>query len=258
MGAEALHREVRGAGPEWLLLHGWGLHGGVWAPVVEELAQRHRVTNVDLPGHGRSRGPVPERLAEAAAQVAEGMAPGTTVMGWSLGGLLALRLALDWPERVGALVLVAATPRFVTGPDWPHAVAPEVLDGFRAELEDDHRQTLNRFLALQARGSATAREDTRWLRGQLVDSGEPDPVGLARGLAWLAGEDLRAALPGLEVPVHLIGGQRDTLVPAAALAATAAALPDARLSVLTGAGHAPFISHRDAFLAALDTEITHD
>lgn len=248
---EALHRSIHGAGPDWVLLHGWGLHGGVWAPLAEVLAGR-RVHCLDLPGHGRSRGPVPDTLAGAAARVAEATPSGSTVMGWSLGGLLALRLALDWPDRVARLVLVAATPRFVSGPDWPHGVAPEVLTEFRSQLASDYRQTLGRFLALQARGSESAREDTRWLRGLLADHGEPQPDGLARGLAWLAGEDLRAELGRVTAPVHLIGGERDTLVPPAALEATAAALPDARTSLVPGAGHAPFISHRSAFLHALE------
>jgi pimeloyl-[acyl-carrier protein] methyl ester esterase len=111
---------------------------------------------------------------------------------------------------------------------------------------------LNRFLALQARGSDTARADTRWLRDQVLEGDEPDPEGLSLGLEWLADSDLRDELGGIAVPVHLIGGERDTLVPPAALEATASLLGRARVSVIPGAGHAPFISHRAAFLEALE------
>ncbi len=247
-----LHGRTAGRGPDWLLLHGWGLHSGVWSGIEDNLTASRRVTFVDLPGHGRSRVEVPENLATVAADAAEWLQPDSVVMGWSLGGLLALRMALDWPESIAGLVLVATTPRFLQGPDWPHAVAPEVLEAFRTELVGDHRQTLNRFLALQARGSDTAREDTRWLREQVLEEDEPDPEGLTRGLEWLAGSDLRDELGGIAVPVHLIGGERDTLVPPTALEATAALLERARVSVIPGAGHAPFISHRAAFLETLE------
>ncbi len=247
-----LYGRTTGSGPDWLLLHGWGLHSGVWSGIEEGLAASRRVTLVDLPGHGRSRSTAAGGLADAAAEAADWLQPGSVVMGWSLGGLLALRMALDRPEHIAGLVLVAATPRFVQGPDWPHAVAPDVLEGFRTELAADHQRTLNRFLALQARGSETAREDTRRLREQLREGGEPEPDGLARGLEWLADSDLRAELGAIDVPVHLIGGERDTLVPPAALEATAADLERAMVSVIPGAGHAPFISHRAAFLETLE------
>lgn len=252
MSEWGLYGRTEGSGADWLLLHGWGLHSGVWSGIEAALTASRRVTFVDLPGHGRSRAAVPERLADAAADVAEWLRPDSVVMGWSLGGLLALRMALDWPERIAGLVLVATNPRFVQAPDWPHAVAPEVLETFRSELAEDHRQTLNRFLALQARGSESAREDTRWLREQLLDEGEPEPEGLARGLSWLADTDLRAELGRITIPVHLIGGERDTLVPPAALEATAECLPRATVTRIPGAGHAPFISHPSAFLEALE------
>jgi pimeloyl-[acyl-carrier protein] methyl ester esterase len=243
---------VRGSGPDWALIHGWGLHGGVWTETAEALAGDRRVMTLDLPGHGASRGPVPTTLGGAAAEVAGALPERATLVGWSLGGLVALRLALDFPDRVAALKLVAATPRFVTGADWPHATPPGVLHDFASDLAQDYRGTLLRFLALQARGSATAREDVRRLRERVFEHGEPDHEALARGLEWLAGSDLRPELAELAVPVHFIGGERDNLVPAAALEAAAALAPRGRVTILEGAGHAPFLSHPAAFREALD------
>ncbi|MFP4132077.1 MAG: pimeloyl-ACP methyl ester esterase BioH [Thiohalospira sp.] len=243
---------ARGSGPDWALIHGWGLHGGIWTETAEALAADRRVTTVDLPGHGASRGPVPTTLRGAAAEVAASLPERMTLVGWSLGGLVALRLALDLPERVAALKLVAATPRFVTGADWPHATPPATLHDFASDLAEDYRGTLLRFLALQARGSATAREDVRRLRERVFEHGEPDHEALARGLEWLAGSDLRPELADLAVPVHFIGGERDNLVPAAALEEAAGIAPRGRVTILPGAGHAPFLSHPEAFREALD------
>lgn len=248
-----------GAAADIVLVHGWGLHGGVFEEVARDLSGGGwRVWRVDLPGHGRSPLAVAGgdyRLAGLARAVARALEPRLAGpawwLGWSLGGLVALALALNSPAAVAGLVTVATTPRFVTGADWPWAVAPEVLAGFERDLAGDYRATLLRFLALQARGGDHAREDVRRLRERVFARGEPDPSALRGGLAILAETDLRARLEEIAAPVLAVGGERDTLVPPAAVTAFAQALPRAEASVIAGAGHAPFISDRPQFIATV-------
>lgn len=274
--ARRLHVEVQGRGPNLVLLHGWGLHSGVWDETVASLAQDYRVWRVDLPGHGRSRAHTAdgadkpdwtlEGLATAVCTALPAEALRAHWVGWSLGGQVALQVALSRPERVSTVVLVAATPRFVSAPDWPVGVAPEVLAGFSRALAEDYRATLLRFLALQARGSERARDDVRRLRAGLFAHGEPAPQALRGGLAILAGTDLRARMASLQCPVGLMVGERDTLVPAAALdcikqccraprstGPTQRAVSDIKTAVIAGAGHAPFLSHPQLFIAKLKT-----
>ncbi|QKT03296.1 pimeloyl-ACP methyl ester esterase BioH [Ectothiorhodospiraceae bacterium 2226] len=228
-----------------VLLHGWGMHPGFLAPLGATLPER-AVAALALPGHGpRAAEPVQDGAGAALlsnwAQDAAAQAPrGADWLGWSLGGMVALAVAAAAPDAVRRLVLVASNPRFVSADDWPHAVAPAVLEAFAAELAQDHRATLLRFLALQARG---ARADVRDLRVALDAAPTPAPGALRAGLSILRGADLRGLLPRVRQPVLLIGGERDTLAPPAALEAVAAALPDARLRLLRGAGHAPFVSN---------------
>ena len=111
-----LHVDTRGHGPPLVLLHGWAMHSGIWGGLVADLARRHRVHAVDLPGHGFSA-PEPSFTIEGVvrsldAAFAAERSP-LTVIGWSLGGQIALVWALAHPERIARLVLVAATPRFV-------------------------------------------------------------------------------------------------------------------------------------------------
>src|SRR5690606_495519 len=121
----AMHIETLGSGPDLVLIHGWALHGGVFAPLVERLAPRFRLHLVDLPGHGYSRdSDVPLLPAAVASEIAS-RTPPAIWLGWSLGGLFALRAAASLPT-VRGLVMVAATPRFVRAPDWQHAVEPSV------------------------------------------------------------------------------------------------------------------------------------
>lgn len=238
-----------GAGPDLVLLHGWGLHGGLFAPLVERLESRFRIHSVDLPGHGRSRAIVGHDLRAWADAVRAVVPANAAWLGWSLGGLVALRAALDQPDRVSRLVLVATTPRFTTAPDWAHAQRPEMLERFGADLTADFRRTVQEFMTLQSLGDVHAREQVRALRPQLFAHGDPDPAGLAAGLGILRDTDLRAELMHLQAPALVIAGERDRLTPPDAARALAAALPRAQVEVLAGAAHAPFVSSPDRFAA---------
>ncbi len=235
-----------------VLLHGWGMNAAVWAslppaltPALSPTALAGRsMLAIDLPGHGG--GPFPPGAADldAWADACLALAPHRAVwLGWSLGGLVALAAALRAPERVAGLILMTATPRFVRASDWPAAMAAETLDQFHAGLLAEPAATLDRFLALQVRGSEAARETLRALRRELATRPAPDQGALALGLDLLRDGDLRRRLAELSCPSLWIFGSHDTLVPAAVGPAVAALLPRAQIEVIRGAAHAPFLSH---------------
>ncbi|KRG40505.1 pimeloyl-[acyl-carrier protein] methyl ester esterase [Stenotrophomonas pictorum JCM 9942] len=241
-----MHIHVTGSGPALVLIHGWALHGGIFAPLVERLSAHFQLHVVDLPGHGFSReDSTPLKLPYLVSAIASATPPAVWC-GWSLGGLVALHAAATLPQ-VRGLAMLAATPRFVRDADWPDAVEPSVFEQFSRDLQQDYRGTLERFLALDVMGSQHARSELRTLRDALVERGEPAPHALHEGLALLARADLRGALPALHKPGLWIGGQRDRLVPAAALHRAAALAPAGRHQAHTveGGGHAPFLGHAD-------------
>ncbi|HHI75796.1 MAG TPA: pimeloyl-[acyl-carrier protein] methyl ester esterase [Gammaproteobacteria bacterium] len=247
-----LWRASEGSGPPLLLLHGWGLHSGVWEPLLPALRERFTVIRIDLPGHGLSEPPPltvgAAALADWARALLEVAPPRATWLGWSLGGLIAQQAALQAPQRVSALRLVASTPCFVQRPDWPHAMPRATFRQFAAALRQDPQATLKRFLALQVRGAEDPRATLRRLQQALAQRPPAAPTGLASGLEILLHADLRAALAALAVPAAALLGARDTLVPAALADALPALAPDVRVRLLEGAGHAPFLSHPEAFL----------
>lgn len=246
-----LHSETTGRGPDLVLLHGWGLHSGIWAPLLPALRQRHRVICIDLPGHGASPAtPGGFELKQAAEAAAELAPPGAAWLGWSLGGQVAMAAALSGVD-MERLVLVATTPRFVSAPAWPCAMAPATFAGFSAALAKDHRRTVRDFLTLQLRGDRHAATLLRTLRGVLAERPEPDPAALRAGLDILAATDLRDRLPAIGQRVLVVAGGRDRLTPAEAGRRLAAGLPQARCLVLPGAAHVPFLNHPEAFLDAV-------
>jgi pimeloyl-[acyl-carrier protein] methyl ester esterase len=239
-----LHIETVGDGPPLVLVHGWGLHGGVFAPLVDRLADRFQMHLVDLPGHGYSReDPTPLTLAATVAEILA-RTPPAVWLAWSLGGLFALHAAAV-SARVRALALIAVTPRFVRGVDWPQAVEASVFAQFGKDLQQDYRGTLERFLALDTIGSEHARAELRTLKEKLYSRGEPSAQALQQGLTLLEHSDLRASLPVLSVPSLWISGHRDRLVSPGAMQAAAAMTPDSRHLDIAGGGHAPFLGHAD-------------
>lgn len=247
----SLHIETRGTGPALVLLHGWGLHSGIWEGLLPRLEDRYRVMCIDLPGHGRSDWHGQATLDDWVNDVLTVAPPTAAWLGWSLGGLLAMRAAVLAPGRVSALLSLASTPSFVRRSSWQSAMLPVLLDTFAGELEQDYSRTLGRFLALQVRGSEQASAVLGTLRKQLLACGEPNAQALSAGLAILRDSDLRSELQTIAAPVQLIMGERDTLVPLNAAKQTQALCRDARLEIIAGAGHAPFLAAPNAVVACV-------
>jgi pimeloyl-[acyl-carrier protein] methyl ester esterase len=248
-----LFYEEQGAGPPLLLLHGWSRSGADFAPLAARLAVTHRVVRLDLRGHGRSA-PGRFMLADLAGDVvalAEALdLRGALLLGWSLGGQVALTALPGLSLRVERLVLIGTTPRFTEGGGWAHGLPASALSGMAARLQRHPERTLARFVDDCFVPGELGEEARAKLRSpQAVPA--PDLACALAGLEVLAGTDLRAALPAIHLPVLLLQGEADTVCPVGAARATAALLPAGRLVTFPAVGHAPFISRPDEVAALL-------
>jgi pimeloyl-[acyl-carrier protein] methyl ester esterase len=223
-----------------VLLHGWGFSAQIWSELAGRLAPRFRVHAPDLPGYGGAPACSPytlESMAEAAAAAAPRHCH---VVGWSLGGEVALAWARRAPRQVRRLALIGATPCFAARPGWPCATPRAVLREFGRRLAEDRAGTMARFVAAQARGDARAGR----FAGTLARAGAdqtPDRV-LAAGLDVLLAADLRGKLREVRQPALVLHGAHDRIVPPAAGRRLAQALPDARFELMPACAHAPFLS----------------
>jgi pimeloyl-[acyl-carrier protein] methyl ester esterase len=245
--AHLLHVDVVGHGPPLVLLHGWAMHGGVFAPLVDCLRDRYTLHLVDLPGHGASHDSDVPLALEPCVDAICAQVPDAPWCGWSLGGLFALHAAATRPQRVPRLAMICASPRFVrdaaTDGDWKYGVSKEIFHDFAAGLREDYRGTLDRFVALEAFGSDHEKDELRALRQQLFARGAPTARALADGLSLLETTDLRVLLPSLPPGSLWLGGRRDRLVDPRAMRLAAARAPAAEFHLLEHAGHAPFLTH---------------
>lgn len=232
-----------------ICLHGWGLNRQVFHSL--QLRWPGPLQALDLPGHGGVPAVAGATLDAWADALLPQIPPRCALLGWSLGGQLALRLAQRAPDRVQRLVLVATTPRFVAAPDWAHGMAPDTLQRFAEGLARDWQATVDEFLQLQVRGSREGLRALTGLQQALQARGAADPQALADGLQILRDSDLRRSAAEVTVPALVISGQHDRVTHPDASAWLAAALPQGRHAQVWRAGHAPFISHPDDFCAHL-------
>jgi pimeloyl-[acyl-carrier protein] methyl ester esterase len=239
----AIYSHTIGTGKPITLVHGWAMHSGIWRDFAEQLAQHYQVTCIDLPAHGRS-GKLAQFTLENVSDALVNALPekDSCWLGWSLGASIVLDIAHRYPERVNSLILLAGNPLFVGSENWA-GVKAGVLDNFSASLTADCQATLLRFLSLQVNGLAEGKTLLKKLKTAIMECDAPDQDSLQGGLDILKHTDLRAVLAQLPIPVSVILGDKDTLVPVAVAQQLQHLQPTLDVAIVNGAGHVPFLSH---------------
>ncbi len=250
----ALYSETTGSGRPLVLLHGWGMNAAVWQPLLPIMRREWRVTLIELPGHGGSDSlPLERSIDDWADACLQAAPPHAVWMGWSLGAQIALQAALRQPQRLTALVMLAGTPSFVRRSDWLCGMDETDLQQFGEALLTDPVQTLLRFLGLQVRGVQQPREILRLLKTSVSMRPAASGDALQTGLQLLLQTDQRSQLQQLEMPSLWLFGEKDKLVPAATAGCVRQLLADTKIEMINGAGHAPFLSHPEQCMQALES-----
>jgi 2-succinyl-6-hydroxy-2,4-cyclohexadiene-1-carboxylate synthase len=239
---------MMGSMPESLvLLHGFTQTGASWDGVAAELAERYRPLAPDLRGHGSASNAVPVDLGAVLGDIAALAPPAFTVVGYSMGGRIALHLALAIPQRIARLVLIGASP----------GISDPVLRQARRDADERlaqeiERGSIDQFAHRWAQTPVLSGRPPAVAAAAHADRLRSTPAGLARALRGLG----TAALPSLwerlgelAMPVSLIAGERDAKFTDLALRMSAA-IAGAEVSIVPGAGHAVHLE-RPAPVAAI-------
>ncbi len=177
-------------------------------------------------------------LNEYIAALAASINAATQVVAWSLGGLLAIRLAMAAPKRITNIVFIASAARFV---DLETAIDPAWFETFQSDFKNRPEATLKKFLTLQTKGDEFAQTALRQLRASLpVDRYDYNECDL--GLSMLANLNLDRELKRLPCSAGFIHGECDAVLPVRAGRA-AAAKSGAKFYSIPAAGHAVHVSH---------------
>lgn len=232
------HPALAPAGEEPIvLLHGWGFDSRSWKPLIPHLRQFSDVIALDLPGFGDSPSNGGFELEAVLEQILRSLPARVTLVGWSLGGMLAVALAARHPERVTRLVTIASNVRFVADQQWPHAMAASVNRRFNADFERSPEKGLKRFVGLVAHGDDRERPVCAELSA--FQPWNQTAESWAEALHCLARLDNTEHLARLRQPGLHLFGEHDALVPPAAAGPIPTLNQRQRVSVVAGTGHAP-------------------
>jgi 2-succinyl-6-hydroxy-2,4-cyclohexadiene-1-carboxylate synthase len=231
-----------------VFLHGFTHTGASWDPVVAALGESYRALAPDIRGHGERSDFEPVTLGATLGDLARLAPERFTLVGYSMGGRIALHAALAFGARIQRLVLIGASPG-LADPDERKArrAADERLAG---EIEG---MGIEQFAERWARTPVLAGQPPEVLAAVQADRLRNQPAGLARALRGLgtgALSSLWDRLGSVGMPVALVVGERDEKFRAIA-AQMADGLPDADVIVVPGAGHAVHLEAPAAVAAAI-------
>ncbi|TNF92909.1 MAG: alpha/beta fold hydrolase [Gammaproteobacteria bacterium] len=229
-----------------VMLHGWGSSASIWDQVANDLPGEIEILRPELPGHGASR-LMPGDLSDVAQQIAMEVNNRTDrpawLLGWSLGAMVAMNIAFRSLSQVAGLLLVGATPCFIQRAGWSSAMPGAEMDAFIGEFELQPEKTLKRFSALQAKQDKKSREVIRQLRLAQKNANQK----MKWGLEVLKNSDLRQQVASIRVPIFLLHGSYDAVVPATVVHPFEV-MTKASSEIWDGTGHVPFLSQPGRFV----------
>ena len=252
-GDRRVYFETRGRpdAPPLLMIMGMGFSSRAWATLPDQLAERFRVVTFDNRGTGRSSGSgavfrVRDMAADAAAVLDAAGAGRSLVFGISMGGMVALELALEHTERVRALALGATFAGWLGSRKPSPAVMGDILLGGVLSRMGMHR-LLGHALVSREQVEGGFERFSSW-----IANGERAlPHVLVQQMTAVTLHAATSRLPGIRIPTLVLTGDADRLVPAENSRRLAALIPGARLAILPGAGHCFPLEQPEATLAEL-------
>lgn len=236
-----------GQGKPLVLLHGWAMSAAAFGELASLLAADFRLLIPDLPGHGNSDPSLPGTFP-AIAQDLNAWLTGIEVDsfflgGWSLGGMLALEMAQQRAEAVAKIILIATTPKFVSGNGWAFGLPAVQVRALARNLGRRFEATLADFFTLAFAGEDISRERLREIRNFAVkQSPLPDHGAALALLHQLIHQDQLELVQKIDQPTLVVHGDLDQVSPVAAGRYISEMLPHGQLAELPGVGHGPFLS----------------
>ena len=207
-----------------LIITGWAHHPSSLVPLADQLRpnlQCELYAPYDLLGSLA----IPRAKTDGVLDV---------MVGWSLGGLIALSWVAEQRLKVGCLVLIASTARFLTAPDYAYGVTPSLLRSMKVGLQRNPTDTLRQFKQQACAPETPSENDINQFVEVAMGYGVPT---LIRALDYLAETDVRKALSELNTPLLVLHGDKDMIIPWTASEYIARRVPHAQLNIFHGSGH---------------------
>jgi pimeloyl-[acyl-carrier protein] methyl ester esterase len=241
------HYEMEGpdGAPPLLFIHGWGVDSRIWRQQVKHFVQYYRVVVIDLPGHGKSSWKKIS-LAEIADDIIVLLdklgIKETSVVGSSLGGLVALKIFSGHPKKIKCLTLVGSHFKFAKSDDYPYGLDVERIRKLGGQLQTDYPAIVNIFFRSLFTKAERSTRRFKWIQTFRSSISMPEKEALMGLLEILEKEDLRPGLSKINVPIQFINGTEDYIFPKETFLHLKERAPQAKFDWLEECGHFPFLS----------------
>ena len=215
---------------------------------LKDYLEKIKIYLIDLPGMGSSKMIYPysiEKILEEINAIAEEQ---ISIMGWSLGGQLAIEYQNKYRKKVKQLILVSTTPCFVNNNNWNYGVERKVFDNFSSSVLHDWNSAMRKFFNLQLIGAKDRKNILAKLENYFLNKKSPSIEALGKGLRFLIDNDYRDKLKRIKIPVLILSGNKDKLIPLKASEFLNDNILNSRLKIIDGATHIPFMSHQEIFI----------
>lgn len=237
-----------GKGDPLILIHGWGMSSKIFINIAEKLTKKNKVYLIDLPGMGKSQIIKPYEMTKIIDEINLIDNRKISILGWSLGGQIAIAFENKYPDRVKKLILVSTTPCFLNNDNWRAGIEKSIFEDFAKGVLNDWRSSMRRFFNLQLLGSDDRKIILTDLENNFLNTNDPSIQALIGGLNILMNNDLREIIKKISVPVLIISGAKDKLIPPQAAEFMLNNIKHSILRLIDGAAHIPFMSHQDQFV----------
>ena len=242
-----MHYQAYGQGKPIVLIHGWTRDSTVWSAFIEEFSADYKIIAVDLRGHGNSGSmPGPYTIGSFARDLANLMESlalqDVTLVGWSMGVSVVLKMFEQALLGVGSLVFISGTPSLVARDDYPHGLPRGEARSLLRNITREYRSGLAGFYKRMFQGDDVTHPHRGKIYTLAADTARaPQQEVACEALQSMQQEDLRPHLKNIRVPILLIHGSLDRICLPAASHYMAEQIPGSSLHIIEATGHVPFL-----------------
>ncbi len=238
--------------PACIMISGWGVNSDIFELILSGLSEHFNIYLAELSDYkerGGLRGAA-KTLSELVTETFQGKS--VWLIGWSLGGNIALEMANQKPEIMSGLILLSVNPCFIARSDWTHAVSPSQFDRLSDQIGLDVNKGLRQFDRLQCFGDKKQKQLIKALAEFREITATPSSDELLAGLNWLKGNDQRVLLNDLRMPILCLFGENDVLVPVSVMADVDALNGKIESELVLHASHLLFLTQPEKFFVCIE------
>ena len=239
-----MHIKIIGKGRPIVLIHGWGMSGKIWDEFSKLMTSENKLYIIDLPGMGKSELINPYKIDNIINEIPGLIPEKVTIIGWSLGGQIAMKYYLKFPKSVSYLVCLSSTPCFIKKPGWEFGVSINFFSRFKKELLNNWQKTLRKFFLLQIKEDDEKERILKKLENSFMGDQPPKKEGLERALEILEEIDIRNDIKNINIPTLIISGKKDTISNYKASMWMHSQIKGSKIFIFDSAGHIPFIDYQ--------------